>query len=328
MSFEFTYHRSPEHLHVGCEKPRAYFIPHHSESSARRGLRQESRRFLSLCGDWDFHYYPSLAHCPDFLAEDFTREGFDKLTVPVSWQTMQGHGYDTPNYTNVRYPFPFDPPHVPTENPCGLYLRDLTLPSSFSDKELYLNFEGVDSCFYLFVNDIFAGYSQVSHMTSEFNITNLLRIGVNTLKVLVFKWCDGSYLEDQDKYRYSGIFREVFLLARDKAHLSDIYLKPTLSEGYATATLRAELTAAETSPTLFEKELPPLPRFGFTFRMPEENERLRYFGKGPVESYADKNLASQKGGYETSVSASFEPYTRPQENMAHTDTEWLAVSNL
>ena len=245
MSFDFTYHLSLDHLHVGCEKPRAYFVPYHSEVAARRGLRQESRRFLTLCGDWDFHYYPSLAHCPDFLAKDFSVEGFDKLTVPISWQTVQDRGYDTPNYTNVRYPFPFDPPHVPTENPCGLYVREFSLSPAMAGKELYLTFEGVDSCFYLFVNDTFAGYSQVSHMTSEFAVTNLLRSGVNTVKVLVLKWCDGSYLEDQDKYRYSGIFREVYLLARDRAHLSDIYLKPTLAEGYTAATLTAELTATE-----------------------------------------------------------------------------------
>ena len=243
MVFEYSYHKSLAHLHVNCEKPGAYFIPYQSETAARKDNRAESKNFLSLCGDWDFHYYPSIAEAPDFLAEGFTTDGFDKLAVPRSWQSVLDKGYDTPNYTNVRYPFPFDPPHVPVENPCGLYVRDVFVEKALLDKELYLTFEGVDSCFYLFVNDTFAGYSQVSHMTSEINVTALLREGVNTVKVLVFKWCDGSYLEDQDKYRYSGIFREVYLLARDKAHIEDIYVRTALSEGYGKATLTLDMTA-------------------------------------------------------------------------------------
>ena len=243
MMFDFSYHKSLTHLHVGCEKPRAYFVPYHSEAAARKDNRADSRNFLSLCGDWDFHFYSSLAEAPDFLADGFTTDGFDKLTVPRSWQSVLGRGYDTPNYVNVKYPIPFDPPHVPEQNPCGLYVRELFVEKSLLDKELYLNFEGVDSCFYLFVNDRFAGYSQVSHMTSEIKVTELLHEGVNTVKVLVLKWCDGTYLEDQDKYRYSGIFREVYLLARDKSHVRDIYVHTDLSEGYDKATIVPELSA-------------------------------------------------------------------------------------
>ncbi|MBO5845092.1 MAG: DUF4981 domain-containing protein [Clostridia bacterium] len=245
MDFKFSYHTSLEHLHVNCEKPRAYFIPYHSEAAARKDNRASSRSFVSLCGDWDFHYYSSIAEAPDFLCKGFTSDGFDKLSVPRSWQSVQDKGYDRPNYVNVSYPIPFDPPHVPTENPCGLYVRNITISPSMLEKEVYINFEGVDSCFYLFVNDTFAGYSQVSHMTSEINISSLLVEGVNTLKVLVFKWCDGTYLEDQDKYRYSGIFREVYLLARDKAHIFDIYLHTELSPDYSDAALTLDLSAAE-----------------------------------------------------------------------------------
>ena len=245
MILNETYHTSLASLHVGCEKPRAYFIPYGTEASAKKDNRSESENFVSLCGDWDFHYYPSIADAPNFLSETFTTDGFDKLTVPRSWQTMLERGYDTPNYTNVRYPFPVDPPHVPTVNPCGLYVRELFVEPSLLNKEIYINFEGVDSCFYLFVNDTFAGYSQVSHSTSEIKITSLLHGGVNTFKVLVFKWCDGSYLEDQDKYRYSGIFREVFLLARDKNHIEDIYLRTEVSKALTEATVTLDLTAKD-----------------------------------------------------------------------------------
>ena len=243
MVFPYSYHTSLDALHVNCEKPRAYFIPYGSEKAALKDNRSESENLLSLCGDWDFHYYSSIAEAPEFLTSAFTTEGFDKLTVPRSWQSVLDKGYDVPHYTNVRYPIPVDPPHVPVENPCGLYVRDIFVDADLLKKEIFINFEGVDSCFYLFVNDRFAGYSQVSHMTSEINLTGLLREGINTFKVLVFKWCTGTYLEDQDKYRYSGIFREVYLLARDKDCVKDIYVRTALSDGYTKATLALELCA-------------------------------------------------------------------------------------
>ena len=244
--FDFKYHRSLETLHVNCEKPRAYFIPYDTEKKALADRRASSANLISLCGDWDFRFYENPTLIEDFTSPDFSSEGFDKMQVPRSWQTVLGKGYDVPNYTNVVYPFPFDPPHVPAANPCGLYSRDITLGAQFLKKEIYINFEGVDSCFYLFVNGSFAGYSQVSHCTSEINITSLLREGKNNLRVLVFKWCDGSYMEDQDKFRLSGIFREVYLLARDRNHIRDIYLRPSLAEGYATGALKIE-TEADTA---------------------------------------------------------------------------------
>ena len=244
MILDKQYHESLDSLHVNCEKPRAYFIPYGSEMAAKRDNRSESENFISLCGDWDFHFYASIHEAPDFLSEDFCEKG-DKLTVPRSWQTMVDRGYDLPNYTNVNYPIPFDPPYVPTENPCGLYCRKVELSARTLQKDIYINFEGVDSCFYLFINNKFAGYSQVSHNTSEINITSLLSEGENDVKVLVFKWCDGTYLEDQDKFRMSGIFREVFLLARDKKHIEDVFIKTSLSDGFETADISIEVTAPE-----------------------------------------------------------------------------------
>lgn len=241
--FELGYHKSLKTLHVGCEAPRAYFIPYENDEKALADNRAESENFLSLCGEWAFKYYPAPNEIEDFWRDGFSTEGFDRMTVPRSWQTVLGKGYDTPQYTNHLYPFPFDPPFVPAENPSALYSRNVYIGAEMLKKDIYVNFEGVDSCFYLYVNGNFAGYSQVSHSTSEINITEYLTEGDNELKVLVFKWCDGSYMEDQDKFRFSGIFREVYLLARDREHVKDIYLHTSLSEGYKTAELKLELSA-------------------------------------------------------------------------------------
>ena len=143
----------------------------------------------------------------------------------------------------MKYPFPVDPPHVPDNNPCGLYTRTFEVDAdTIQNRRVHLMFEGVDSCFYVFINGRFAAYSQVSHMTTEVVINDYLVAGVNQLKVLVFKWCDGSYLEDQDKIRSSGIFREVYLLLRDRVRVEDVYVSTQTEEPFTTATLRAELT--------------------------------------------------------------------------------------
>ena len=234
-----NYHKSLEVLHYNCEKPRAYFIPAESRESAASDRRSDSTYFKTLCGDWDFKYYSSYADIEDFTAPDFSFD--EKITVPMNWQAALGRGYDVPNYTNVNYPYPVDPPHVPNANPCGVYSRDFSVPAEIlQNKRVYINFEGVDSCFYLYVNNKFTAYSQVSHMTSEIDITDLLFAGRNNIKVLVLKWCDGSYLEDQDMWRMSGIFREVYLLYRDPAHLKDIDVTTSLSDDFSKAELRVE----------------------------------------------------------------------------------------
>ena len=249
MSFDYEYHKTQDVLHVGCMKPRAYYIPFDSdaEAAAADDRRAASGRFMSLCGEWDFRYFPDPQMIRELLPDsNDVWLYFEKMTVPGSWQAFLGRGYDTPHYTNVNYPFPVDPPHVPDANPSALYRRCFYLPAErLAGREIYLNFEGVDSCFYLWVNDQFVGYSQVSHMTSEFRVTDQLRAGNNTVKVLVFKWCEGSYLEDQDKFRFSGIFREVYLLFRDQHHIEDIYARPLLSEDYTRGTVEVSLTFSQ-----------------------------------------------------------------------------------
>ncbi len=238
------YHCDPSTLHVGCEEPRAYFIPFPSESDAVNENRGQSAFFKSLDGEWAFRFFRSLSDvcCRDITGNDFSTDGFDRMTVPMSWQMALGRGYDVPNYTNVNYPIPVDPPYVPDENPCALYVRDFSVPAAMKGKKIYLNFEGVDSAFYVWVNDTFAAYSQVSHLSTEIDVTGLVHEGKNTLKVLVLKWSDGTYLEDQDMWRMSGIFREVYLLFRDPVHIRDIFVTCALSSDYRNAAFKADLS--------------------------------------------------------------------------------------
>lgn len=210
-------------LHKNTLPDRAYYIPASVRMDALWEERERSDRFVQLSGQWKFRYYDSIYEAKEeFWREGFDTEGFDRVKVPGVWQN---YGYDRHQYTNTRYPFPMDPPYVPHANPCGEYVRTFTYDKDEKAPRAFLNFEGVDSCFYVWLNGSFVGYSQVSHSTSEFEVTELLREGENTLSVLVLKWCDGSYLEDQDKFRMSGIFRDVYLLRRPKEGIFDYFVK-------------------------------------------------------------------------------------------------------
>ncbi len=254
-----NYHKSLEHLHVGCEEPHSYFIPYTSKEQAILGQRDKSELFRSLCGEWSFSWYPSERYLDNFTAPDWSPDSSDRLSVPMSWQMALGRGYDTPQYTNVDYPFPVNPPYVPADNPCGLYDRHFYISKAeLEQKKIYLVFEGVDSCFYVFVNGKLAGYSQVSHSTSEFELNSFLSAGDNRLQVLVFKWCDGSYLEDQDKIRLSGIFREVYLLFRESTHIKDIFVRPALNRELTKGRLICELSlsgASEAEYSLYSPDM-------------------------------------------------------------------------
>ncbi len=237
------YHKSLDVLHVGCEEPRAYFVPFEDEKSAELP-RSESKYFHSLCGEWNFRFFNSVADVEDgFYAESYKiTKDYNKIKVPMNWQMDLDKGYDKPNYTNVNYPISYDPPHVPDENPCGIYIRDFEVNENMLSRDLFINFEGVDSCFYLWINGKFVGYSQVSHMTSEFNVTQFVHAGANRIAVLVLKWCDGTYLEDQDMWRMSGIFREVYLLERStRGRIEDYQIKAQLNKKLTKCTLDVDL---------------------------------------------------------------------------------------
>ena len=235
------YYENPESLHIGTAPNRCYYIPQDPQNmttdSNKVMVLQESSRVMKFSGEWDFKLYRS-----PYEVEDFTVETenivYDKIKVPGCWQMFS---YDHQQYTNVKYPIPYDPPFVPNENPTGLYHWSFSLTKEQRERKQYLNFEGVDSCFYLYVNRKFVGYSQVSHSTSEFDITPYTTEGENELHVIVLKWCDGTYLEDQDKFRMSGIFREVYLMLRPENHVWDYFIKTTLSEEYEKATISVEM---------------------------------------------------------------------------------------
>ena len=222
------YYENLNVLHENTMPARAYYIPASKRMDNLVEHREESDRMQLLNGTWKFQYFTSIYNIKDsFFEKNYDTENFDEIRVPSVWQMA---GYDTHQYTNIRYPFPFDPPYVPQDIPCGAYVHNFEYSRDEKASKAFLNFEGVDSCFYVWINGSYVGYSQVSHMTSEFDVTDVLQDGTNTVAVLVMKWCDGSYLEDQDKFRMSGIFRDVYILKRPKQAISDYHIKTRIED--------------------------------------------------------------------------------------------------
>ncbi|MFR3698052.1 MAG: glycoside hydrolase family 2 TIM barrel-domain containing protein [Coprococcus sp.] len=222
------YYENLSVLHENTMPARAYYIPASKRMDNLVEHREESDRMQLLNGTWKFQYFNSIYDIQDsFFEKNYDTENFDEIQVPSVWQMA---GYDTHQYTNIRYPFPFDPPYVPQDIPCGAYVHNFEYSRDEKASKAFLNFEGVDSCFYVWINGSYVGYSQVSHMTSEFDVTDVLQDGTNTVAVLVMKWCDGSYLEDQDKFRMSGIFRDVYILKRPKQAISDYHIKTRIED--------------------------------------------------------------------------------------------------
>ena len=222
------YYENLSVLHENTMPARAYYIPASGRMDNLVEHREESDRMQLLNGTWKFQYFNSIYDIQDsFFEKNYDTENFDEIQVPSVWQMA---GYDTHQYTNIRYPFPFDPPYVPQDIPCGAYVHTFEYSRDEKAPKSFLNFEGVDSCFYVWINGSYIGYSQVSHMTSEFDVTDVLQDGTNTVAVLVMKWCDGSYLEDQDKFRMSGIFRDVYILKRPKQAISDYHIKTRIED--------------------------------------------------------------------------------------------------
>ena len=237
------YYENLNVLHENTMPARAYYIPASKRMDNLVEHREESDRMQLLNGTWKFQYFTSIYNIKDsFFEKNYDTENFDEIRVPSVWQMA---GYDTHQYTNIRYPFPFDPPYVPQDIPCGAYVHNFEYSRDEKASKAFLNFEGVDSCFYVWINGSYVGYSQVSHMTSEFDVTDVLQDGTNTVAVLVMKWCDGSYLEDQDKFRMSGIFRDVYILKRPEQAISDYHIKSKIEDILA----KVELDVKFYSPT-------------------------------------------------------------------------------
>lgn len=219
-------HRQPAHVPL---------LPYADEASACDEERGASPYFLLLNGDWAFNYAPTPAEAPqDIAGLSFEVEAWPAIPVPSNWQM---HGYDIPQYVNVQYPYPVDPPRVPMDNPVGTYYRTFSLPKLWMERQVFLLFQGVNSAFYVWINGQLAGYSQGAHLPSEFNITPYVRLGENQIVVQVLKWSDGSYLEDQDFWRLSGIFRDVYLYATPGVHLQDYRARTNFGASYTDATL-------------------------------------------------------------------------------------------
>jgi beta-galactosidase len=242
-----------EHVFQRNRQPaHATLMPFPDIESARIGDRDASPFYLSLNGDWRFHWVPKPEDRPvDFYKPDFDISSWKTIPVPANWQM---HGYGVPIYTSSEYPFKVDPPRVTGEpdrdwtayknrNPVGSYRRDFSLPDAWAGRRVFLHFAGVKSAFYVWVNGEHVGYSQGSMTPAEFDITDFLKGGDNTLAVEVYRWSDGSYLEDQDMWRFSGIYRDVFLYSAADVRINDFAVRTDLDADYRDAelTIKPEL---------------------------------------------------------------------------------------
>ncbi len=230
------YYENLDVLHLGTCPLRSYYIPCSTpELAMAKRPRLTSDRVQFLNGTWKFKYYKSMRDLCGTPWEDTDLAGYDDLEVPSCWQMK---GYDQIQYSNTRYLIPMDPPYMPIDVPCGVYQTTFDLADTAMDT--YINFEGVSSCLYLYVNGRFVGYSQVSHSPHEFDLTEFVRPGTNRLTAIVLKWCDGTYIEDQDQFRFTGIFRDVYLLRRPQNLLWDYFVKTACDFAANTATVTVE----------------------------------------------------------------------------------------
>ncbi len=218
---------------------RSFIVPFPDEALAFSGSSSRSPWFKLLNGDWKFNYAPTPLEAPAaFFEKNFDTAEWGTIQVPGNWQ-MQGHGY--PHYTNVQYPFPVDPPRVPTENPTGSYRRDFVVDESWIGRRILLRFDGVDSAFTVWVNGREVGFSKGSRLPAEFDITALVQAGHNTLAVRVHQWSDASYCEDQDMWWLSGIFRDVSLMALAPVHVYDVTVRTDFDAEFLDAVLNLQV---------------------------------------------------------------------------------------
>ncbi|GAO27575.1 glycoside hydrolase family 2 TIM barrel-domain containing protein [Geofilum rubicundum] len=226
---------------VNTEKPRATFYQYPDEAMAKTGDYAQSPYYKLLSGMWKFNWAPNPGQRPvDFYKTDYNVGHWDEIPVPSNWELQ---GYGVPIYTNVRYPHPVNPPYVGEEdNPVGSYKRDFTLPANWNNRRVYLYFKAGTSGMYVWVNGEKVGYSQGTKNPVEFDITPYVKAGNNQLAIEVFRWTDGSYLEDQDMWRLSGIERDVYLYSTADTRIQDFFLRPDLDGNYRHGQLNGEVT--------------------------------------------------------------------------------------
>ncbi len=231
---------NPKVLQINTVTPNATLFSYPSLTTAVSYDASTSSHYQSLNGSWKFHWSSTPENRPkNFFVKDYNDRNWDTIEVPSNWEIQ---GYGTAIYSNIPYPFPKEEPHISAnDNPVGSYRRNFEVSSDWQDKQLFITFDGVSSAFYIWVNGQKVGYSQGSRTPATFNITNYIKQGKNQLSVEVYRWCDGSYLEDQDFWRLSGIFRDVYLQARPKTYCSDVRIVTDLDEDFIDADLIVEL---------------------------------------------------------------------------------------
>ena len=214
---------------------------------ARTAFYKDSQKKISLNGEWDFKYVDAPELSPEGFEQSGAREGWDKIDVPSVWQLR---GYDKMHYTDVLYPFPVNPPYVPDENPTGIYKKTVVLDEQWMEKDTVLKFHGVDSAFDVWVNGNHVGFGKVSRLPSEFDITGFVKTGENDITVRVYKWSDGTYLEDQDMWWLSGIYRDVELINEEKNAVLDLRVNGTLDDSYKNGFFTAGITMKQAGTNL------------------------------------------------------------------------------
>ena len=214
---------------------------------ARTAFYKDSQKKISLNGEWDFKYVDAPDLSPEGFEQSGACEGWDKIDVPSVWQLR---GYDKMHYTDVLYPFPVNPPHVPDENPTGIYKKTVVLDEQWMEKDTVLKFHGVDSAFDVWVNGKHVGFGKVSRLPSEFDITGFVKTGENDITVRVYKWSDGTYLEDQDMWWLSGIYRDVELINEEKNAVLDLRVNGTLDDSYKNGFFTAGITMKQAGTNL------------------------------------------------------------------------------
>ncbi len=229
-------------LHKNRLNPRAHFFAYDSREKALLNQPGDSKGFKLLNGIWKFSYYENPLLVPrEFYSEDFDNSSWDRLEVPSCWQLK---GYGQMQYTDEGYPFTVNAPHVPSENPTGLYSRDFYMSGEDLSRETIIRFDGVDSIFYLYINGREVGMSKGSRLTAEFDISSFVKEGRNKIDVKVLQWSEASYIEDQDMWWLSGIFRDVFLISRERVHIEDLTVRTDLDENYRDAQLNVDMAVA------------------------------------------------------------------------------------
>jgi len=227
---------NPQIIGRNKEPGHCTLVPYPNIESAVRCERQKSEFYKSLNGNWKFNWVSKPSDRPvDFYKPDYDVSKWDEIPVPSNWQM---HGYGRPIYLNMRYPFPVEPPHIPHEyNPVGSYRTEFSIPKTWSSRQVFLHFDGIKSASYFWLNGQSIGYSQDSMLPAEFNVTKYLKPGNNTLAVEVYRWSDGSYLEDQDMWRLAGIYRNVYLFATPQVHIRDFAVRTDFDDNYTDATI-------------------------------------------------------------------------------------------